>query len=169
MNQSVSVHWSASSWLMWSSSLHPQHDTSTVFSVLGAWFSSPYILSTLISFFILFFLSLTEDSLTENPVDCKLYFHLFSLFFVWLSCYIQRSWHGSCQLTGTPPPPDDPRFFRKIGTPSPLLRRWGPFFNIPYVFNSFQFIFKSKKKPNPTQPYAKHPGWEMNECGEIFT
>ena len=87
-NQSVSVHWSASFWLMCSSFPHPQHDTSTVALVLGAWFSNPYILSILISLFILFislfFLSLTEDSIAQFQKKASIkvtFFHLFYFYF----------------------------------------------------------------------------------------
>ena len=66
---------------------HPQHDTSTVCSLRSSvsnppkcWSIRSIMFSLFILFISLFFLSLTEDSLPENFVDCKLYFHLFSLF-----------------------------------------------------------------------------------------
>ena len=123
MNQSVSVHSSAASRVMCCSWLHPQQDTSTVCSLRSSvsnppkcWSIRSIMFSLFILFISLFFLSLTEDSLTENPVDYKLYFHFFSLFFVRLSGQIQHSWHGSCQLAGPPTPADAPRFFKKTST-----------------------------------------------------
>ena len=158
MKKSVSVHSSAASRVMRTSSLHPQHDTSTVASVLGAWFSNPYILSILISLFILFislfFLSLTEDSLTENPVDCKLYFHFFSLFFVWLSGLIQHSWHVSCQY---PYPCGCPPFFQKNWRRVCLSGGGGPFFQYPLRFYFILNYFPKQKKPKPNSTLRKTP------------
>ena len=156
MNQSVSVHWSASSRVMWSSSLHPQHDTSTVCSVRSSVSNPPKcwsILAIMFSLFILFislfFLSLTEDSLTENPVDYKLYFHFFSLFFVRLSGQIQHSWHGSCQLAGPPPLRMPPVFSKK---PAHVLLNsvGGALFSISPTF-LIHFNLSSKAKKNRTQ------------------
>jgi len=80
----VPSHSSASSRSICFSHPHPQHDTNTVLlSLMNCSLNSARIVS-MFSLFILFisllFLSLTEDSLPENFVDCKLYFHLFLLF-----------------------------------------------------------------------------------------
>ena len=154
MNQSVSVHSSAASRVMCCSWLHPQHDTNTVswafnsrssvsnppkcWSIRSVCQDCPdgigwqvIMFSLFILFISLFFLSLTEDSLTENPVDCKLYFHLFSLFFVRLSSLSQHSWHVSCQY---PHPLRMPPFFQKNWRCVCLSGRVGPFFQSPLRF-----------------------------------
>ena len=157
MNQSVSVHWSASSRVMCCSWLHPQQDTSTVCSLRSSvsnppkcWSIRSIMFSLFILFISLFFLSLTEDSLTENPVDCKLYFHFFSLFFVRLSGQIKRSWHGSCQLRGPPTPCGCPPVFSKK-TAHALLNSVGrALFSISPTF-LIHFNLSSKAKKNRTQ------------------
>ena len=88
MNQSVSVHWSASSWLMWSSSLHPQHDTNTV---LVSLVSSILVISLFILFISLFFLSLTEDSIAQFQKIASI-----KVTFLKKSFFISDiTWHGS--------------------------------------------------------------------------
>jgi hypothetical protein len=123
--------------------------------------------SLFILFISLFFLSLTEDSLTENPVDCKLYFHLFSLFFVRLSSLSQHSWHGSCQLTGTPTP-TTPVFSKK---PAHVLLNsvGGALFSISPTF-LFHFNLSSKAKKNRTQlnPTQNTQVGGRKEYGGIF-
>jgi len=74
-NQSVSVHWSASSWLIRSSSPHPQQDTSTVL------FSSVSVAITLVIGYViisLLFLSLTGFSIAQFKIIASFFFTFFS-------------------------------------------------------------------------------------------
>ena len=169
-NQSVSVHWSASSWLMWSSSLHPQHDTSTVLlSLMNCSLNSVRIVSMFslfILFISLFFLSLTEDSLTENPVDCKLYFHLFSYF---LCDYLNAvgTDHASWQAH---PHPLRPPVFSEKSTCHLLFSVGGALFSISPTF-LIHFNLSTKEKKNRTQlnPMQNTQVGSRKERGEIFT
>ena len=76
MNQSVSVHSSAASRVMRSSSLHPQQDTIT--SLVITWpLSMGCTISFFISFFMLFFLSLTGDSIAQSQKKASIKHHFF--------------------------------------------------------------------------------------------
>ena len=73
-NQSVSVHWPASSWLMCSSLLHPQQDTNTGDSSLTKT-SSNSILSLI-----------TENSISQSRKKASIKVTLFHLFYFYFLC-----------------------------------------------------------------------------------
>jgi len=87
MNQSVSVHSSAASRVMRSSLLQPQQDTITS-SVITRPLSMGCTISFFISFFMLFFLSLTGDSIAETQKNASIKVTLFHLFFFIFFAYL---------------------------------------------------------------------------------
>lgn len=83
-NQSVSVHWSASCWLMRSSSLHPQQLTNTpslwVLMICSIWWLKLAIGPLSASLLLMFLSLITGNSIAQFPRKSTLNFTFFSFY-----------------------------------------------------------------------------------------
>ena len=108
-NQSRSFQFPASSWLIRSSSPHPQQDTN---SVLLSFRTISLFISLFILFISLLFLSLTGNSIAQSQKIASFIFTFFHFFFYVLKLLIINNLRGAGHPY-TPSPPKDPPIYEK--------------------------------------------------------